>query len=109
MMQRIIENLPIQIPYDQIAQFCQKWGVIEFALFGSVLRDDFSPDSDVDILLTFAPDAIYTLFQLSHMYDELGDVFGRDVDIVDRRAIEQSPNYIRRNAILETYQVIYVP
>ncbi|MCL4254332.1 MAG: nucleotidyltransferase domain-containing protein [Anaerolineae bacterium] len=108
-MQHIIENLPIHIPYDQIAQFCQKWGVIEVALFGSVLRDDFSPDSDVDILLTFAPDAIYTLFDLVEMHHDLRDVVGRDVDIVDRRAMEQSHNYIRRNAILETYQVIYAP
>lgn len=108
-MQRIIENLPIQIPYDQIAQFCQKWGVIEFALFGSVLRDDFSPDSDVDILLTFAPDRLYTLLQWSRMHDEMEEILGYKVDLSDKLAVEQSYNYIRRNAVLETYQVIYAP
>lgn len=102
-----IENLPIQLPYDQIIHFCQKWGVVEFALFGSVLRDDFTPDSDVDILLTFAPNARYDLFDLVDMQDELEGILGRLVDIVDKRAVERSRNYIRKQAVLDTYKVVY--
>lgn len=98
------------IPWDRpaIGQFCRKWKITEFALFGSVLGDDFGPDSDVDVLVTFEPDAHWTLFSLSRMQDELSKLFGRDVDLLTRRAVEQSRNAIRREAILSSAEVVHV-
>lgn len=72
----------------------------EFALFGSAVRDDFGPDNDVDVLLSFAPEARHSLFDLVHMEDELREIFGRDVDLVTRRAVERGTNAWRRQAIL---------
>jgi predicted nucleotidyltransferase len=97
----------IEIPTDKITDFCQRWKITEFALFGSVLRDDFRSDSDVDILVTFDPDAHRTLFDLVDMQDELEAMFGRKVDLVSRRGIERSRNYLRRKAILNSAQIIY--
>lgn len=100
-------RLRIQLPREKIAEFCKKWKIREFALFGSVLRDDFRPGSDVDVLVTFSNDAKHTLFDLVHMENELREIFGRDVDIVSRRGIESSRNYIRRNAILSSAEAVY--
>jgi predicted nucleotidyltransferase len=97
----------IDLPIKKIGAFCQKWQVTEFALFGSVLRDDFRPDSDIDILVTFSLDAHPTLFDLVYMEDELKILFQRDVDLVTRKAIESSRNYLRQKAILSSAQVIY--
>ncbi len=97
----------ITIPTEAIAAFCQKWQVTEFALFGSVLRPDFRPDSDIDILLSFVPDSRLTLFNLVTVQDELEAIFGRKVDVVQKAAIESSPNYIRRKSILKNPEVIY--
>lgn len=90
----------LTIPERAIADFCRKWQVTEFALFGSVLRDDFGPDSDVDVLVAFAPEARHSLFDLVHMEDELRGIFGRDVDLVTRRAVERGTNAWRRQSIL---------
>ena len=98
----------IAIDHAKIAGFCRRWGITELALFGSVLRDDFGPESDVDVLVTFAPEAHRTLFDLVHMQDELREILGREVDLVSRRGIESSPNYIRRKAILSSAEVIHV-
>jgi len=81
--------------------------VTEFALFGSVLRSDFGPESDVDVLLSFKPEAKWSLFDLNHMHDELCDLFGREVDVLTRRSVERSDNPIRRQAILSTAEVIH--
>ncbi len=89
----------IPIPEAAIADFCRRWKVTEFALFGSVLRDDFGPESDVDVLVSFAPEARHTLFDLVHMEDALGEIFGRKVDLVTRRAVERA-NAWSREAIL---------
>ena len=97
----------IQLPHDQLTEFCQRWKVRELALFGSVLRDDFRPDSDIDILITFAPEAKRGVFVLAQMQEELETLFGRSVDLVSKRAIERSQNWIRRQNILEFAQVIY--
>lgn len=97
----------IAVPPQKIAEFCRRWKVTEFSLFGSVLRDDFRPDSDVDVLVTFAPGSRVGLFDLVRMEDELKSLFGRDVDLVERVAIEKSENYIRRKSILSNAQVIY--
>jgi uncharacterized protein len=98
----------IEVPKESIAEFCQKWKIVELSLFGSVLRDDFRPDSDVDVLVTFAPDGRYSLFDLVHIEEELEKMLGRKVDLVERRAIEQSENYIRRKHILNSAQTVYV-
>ena len=98
----------VDIPRDQIVDFCRRWKITEFALFGSILRDDFRPDSDIDVLVTFAPDAGWSLFDHVTMQDELKVIFGRKVDLVSRRGVERSQNYIRRKAILSSAQVIYV-
>lgn len=97
----------IKVPRDKIVEFCKKWKINDFSLFGSVLRDDFRPDSDVDVLVTFSDEAKHTLFDLVHMENELRDIFGRDVDIVSRRGIESSRNYIRKNAILNSAEAVY--
>ena len=98
----------IALDQEKIAEFCQRWKITEFALFGSVLRDDFRPDSDVDVLATFASDADWSLFDHVDMQEELSALFGRKVDLVSRRAIERSDNWIRRKAILNTAEQIYV-
>jgi len=104
------EKLPdiIQIPEEHIIEYCRRWKITEFALFGSVLRDDFRPESDVDVLVSFSDDAHWTLFDHVEMQDELKAMFGRDVDVVSKRAIERSRNAIRRKAILNSAEVIYV-
>jgi uncharacterized protein with HEPN domain/predicted nucleotidyltransferase len=90
----------IDLPKEEIAEFCKKWGVSEFSFFGSVLTDDFRPDSDIDVLVAFEEDSKHTLFDLVHMEDELKQMFGREVDLLTRRGVEQSRNYIRRKSIL---------
>lgn len=100
-------NGRIAVPPEAIAEFCRKWRIVEFAVFGSVLREDFRPDSDIDVLVRFAPEAGYTLFDLVHLQDELRGLLGRKVDLVERTAIEQSRNYLRRKAILENAEILY--
>jgi uncharacterized protein len=90
----------IPIPQEAIAGFCRRWQVTEFALFGSVLRDDFGPESDVDVLVAFSPEARHSLFDLVRMEDELRAIFGRRVDLVTRRAVERTANEWRRQSIL---------
>ena len=97
----------VTLPMDAIRRFCQHWQVTELALFGSVLRDDFRPDSDIDVLVQFRDDVEYSLRDLIQMGDELEALFGRPVDLIDRQAIEESLNYIRREIILNSRQVIY--
>ena len=98
----------IELPAEKVVEFCRRWRITEFALFGSVLRDDFTPDSDVDVLVTFAPDAEWSLFHHVGMQDELKRLLGRSVDLVSRRGLERSRNYIRRKAILNSAEVLYV-
>ena len=97
----------IAIPTEGIAAFCERWQVTEMALFGSVLRDDFGPDSDIDVLVAFEDGARHTLFDLVRMEKELKALFGREVDLAERVGIETSRNYIRRRAILQSAETIY--
>ena len=92
---------------DAIAEFCRRHYIRKLSLFGSVLRDDFRPDSDIDVLVSFSPDARMDLFDLVDMQDELSAIFGRGVDLVCREGIERSYNYIRKKAILSTAEVLY--
>jgi predicted nucleotidyltransferase len=98
----------INIPRDRLEVFCRRWKVKELALFGSVLRDDFRPDSDVDFLVTFEEDARWSFFDMVDMQDELKEILGRKVDLVERRAVERSENYIRRRHILQSLEPLYV-
>lgn len=90
-------------PYrSSLAAFARRWRVRELSLFGSALRDDFCPDSDVDVLVGFDPDARWSLLDIVDMKAELEEVFGRPVDLAERQAVERSPNPIRREAILRS-------
>ena len=100
-------DLPIQFDQTRLREFCDKWEVSEVALFGSVLRKDFGPDSDVDVLVSFRPGAHPTMFTLVRMIRDLEAIFGRRVDMIDRRAVERSENYIRRHEVLRTARVIH--
>jgi hypothetical protein len=100
-------NVAFKIPLKEIEAYCERWQIIEFALFGSVLREDFTAESDIDVLVTFAEDMRYTLFDLVEMEKELEAILGREVDLVDRLAVEESANYIRRREVLRTAKVIY--
>jgi len=97
------------IPMDteRIREFCRRWKVTELAVFGSVVRGDFRPDSDVDFLVSFAPDADWGLLDHAAMEEELSAIVGRKVDLVTRRAVERSTNPIRREAILASAEVVY--
>jgi len=97
-----------EISKKPVADFCRRWDISMLALFGSVLRPDFRPDSDVDVLVSFAPDAQWTLLDCVRMEQELAGIFGRRVDLVSRRAIEESFNPIRRRQILESAEPLYV-
>ncbi len=100
-------NIPkLEVSSDAIVAFCQKWKITEFALFGSILRDDFRPDSDVDVLVTFAPDEKWSLLDIVRMKEEMKIIFGREVDLVEKRALK---NPFRRYEILRTKEVIYAP
>ena len=97
----------IAIPSARIAAFCKRWRVAKLALFGFVVRDDFGPDSDVDVLVSFDPGARRTLFDMVRMQDELSRIFGRNADLVTRAAVEESRNHIRKKAILDSSEAIH--
>ena len=97
----------LDVSTDKIAAFCRRWKVVELALFGSVLRDDFRPDSDIDVLVTFAPETTRRFSDLLCMKEELEALFGRRVDLIEKRLVERSENYIRRRSILNSAETIY--
>ena len=97
----------IDLDSQAIRDFCKKWKIAELSVIGSILRDDFRPESDVDVLVTFAPGAEWSLFDHVAIEEELSALLGRKVDLVSRRAIERSSNWIRRKAILETAEPYY--
>ena len=102
-----MSNFVATIPMDKIAKFCQRWKIRELALFGSALRDDFGPDSDLDILVTFTADAEWGLFDHVKMQQELQALLQRNVDLISKRALARSQNWLRRQEILNTAQVLY--
>ncbi|MBI2845050.1 MAG: nucleotidyltransferase family protein [Chloroflexi bacterium] len=99
----------LQLSMEDLADYCRRWKITELAVFGSALRDDFRADSDIDFLVTFAPDAAWSLWDRVRMKQELASMLGREIDLVGKKAIERSPNWIRREAILGSARVIYVP
>jgi len=94
----------LNVNRERIEAFCRKWKVEELSLFGSVLTDEFRPDSDVDVLVVFEEDAGWSLFDVVDMIDELKEIFGRKVDLVEKDAIR---NPFRRHHILRNHEVIY--
>lgn len=90
-----------------IVLFCRRWQIREFAVFGSVLRDDFKPESDVDVLVTFGRNADWGLFDHTQMRNELETLLGRKVDLITRRALEKTQNQLLRDRILNSTKVIF--
>ncbi|MGB7414305.1 MAG: nucleotidyltransferase domain-containing protein [Thermosynechococcaceae cyanobacterium] len=106
--QALSGSLAIVLPKAEIMAWCDRWKVQEFYLFGSVLRDDFRPDSsDIDVMVTFAPEARWG-FEFVSMKHELEQFFERKVDLLTKPSIEKSHNWIRRKEILGTAKLIYV-
>ncbi|MBC6420867.1 MAG: nucleotidyltransferase family protein [Hormoscilla sp. SP5CHS1] len=103
-----MKNMKVKLPEEKIEEFCRRWQITELAVFGSVLRDDFRPDSDIDFLVSFAPDENWSLFDLVDMERELAAIVGRKVDLIEKVAIERSHNQLRRKEILSTAQTFYV-
>ncbi len=95
------------ISFEKIAQFCQKWNIIELALFGSVLNDCFHGDSDIDILIRFDSNTRQGLLTLAKIKHQLEASIGRKVDIVTFESVENSENPIRRQEILKNAQIVY--
>ena len=98
----------VSVTHEQIAAFCRKWDIVRFELFGSVLRDDFTPESDIDVMVTFGHNRRLNLHDWLDMREELGELFGRPVDVVERELIEASRNPYRRHHILKHNELIYV-
>ena len=94
----------IDIPENRLTELCRKWKVTELSLFGSILREDFSPSSDVDVLVSFNPSAPWSLLDLMEMKEQLEVLFGRPVDLVEKEALR---NPWRKRRILSTYEVVY--
>ena len=101
-MSRVHPRLDIEP--EVLADYCRRWQITELALFGSVTRDDFRPDSDIDIMVEFAPDAGHSLWDFVHMRDELADLLGREVDLVKKGTIR---NPYRKLSIEKDLRVIY--
>jgi predicted nucleotidyltransferase len=94
----------IVLAEDKVVDFCRQWKITEFALFGSVLRDDFGPDSDIDVLVTFRNDAPWSMWDLLDMREQLQKMFGRAVDLVEKDALR---NPFRKQEILQRHKVVY--
>lgn len=101
-------QFPISIDDNKLSSFCQKWKVTEMSLFGSVAQGHARPNSDVDILISFTPDAGWSLLDHVAMQEEMSTLLQRNVDLVTRRSIERSTNEIRKRSILENTVPLYV-
>ncbi len=94
----------LTIPREALAEFCGRWKIVELALFGSAARGELRPDSDIDLMVTFAAEAAWSLFDLAGMQRELAEILGRDVDLVERGTIR---NPFRRRSVSRDLTVIY--
>ena len=96
-------TIAIEIDKARLRDFCQKWKVTEFALFGSAVRpEEFRADSDVDVLVSFSDDAPWSLLHMVDMKSELEEIFEREVDLLERDGVEGSRNRFRRRSILDS-------
>ncbi len=100
-------QLPIDIQMDDIAAFCERWQIVEFALFGSVLRDDFGPESDIDVLVRFAPGHGWSVLDHLAMERELSALLGRRTEIVNTDALREDRNPFRGREILSSARLLY--
>ena len=98
----------IDISRDKLGEFCRRHHITKLGLFGSVLREDFGPDSDIDVLVEFDTGCSVGLFEMVRLEGELSEVFGRKVDLAERRSVETSENYIRRSHVLKSVETVYV-
>jgi len=101
-------GIRIDVPTEKIAAFCRRHHICALWLFGSVLRDDFRPDSDVDVMADFEQGLEPDLMQIVAVQEELSEILGRNVDLVERQSFEKSENYIRRRHVLESLEPVYV-
>ncbi|HBL13374.1 MAG TPA: DNA polymerase subunit beta [Cyanobacteria bacterium UBA11162] len=106
-VQELTTQLAIALPIDAIQSFCQRWQIAELAVFGSILRDDFRADSDVDFLYVLKPNTHWKLMDLIGAEEELTQLLGRKVDLVGKVSIEQSHNWLQKRNILSSAKVIY--
>lgn len=106
-MNAVLDMPNLEIDPEAIARFCSRWALAELGVFGSVLRDDFQPESDVDVLIQPCPGSHPTLFDMVKMAEELAIIFGRHVDLGTRRSVESDVNLLRRSAILGSLKVLY--
>lgn len=97
----------LHIPAETIGAFCHRWRIVELSLFGSAARGEVGPDSDLDILVTFAPDADWSLLDLGRAQVELEAIVGRPIDMIERSALMSHHNPWLRRAILEEARVLY--
>ncbi len=99
--------MDLGVPKERIAEFCRRWKISRLAVFGSMVRGKLRADSDIDLLVTFAPDAGWSMFDHYRMEDELVKLFGREVDLISKVAIEENPNSIFKHEILDSAKEIY--
>ena len=105
-------DIKLELPLEQIGGFCRRWGIARLEIFGSALRDDFGPDSDVDFIFTpgpaFQPDKAYGPWMSNRMAEELSGLLGRPADLLERSRVERMENWIKRRHILQTALPVYV-
>jgi predicted nucleotidyltransferase len=99
---------PVSVDRNALAEVCRKWGIRSVALFGSALRDDFTAESDIDLLLEYFPDSKVSLFDYGYMNEDFQRIFGREVDLVQAEGLRTSRNYIRREDIFSSAKQFYV-
>jgi predicted nucleotidyltransferase len=102
-----MEAIDLGVDASVIADFCRRWKIKQLAVFGSAAAGVLRPDSDIDLLVTFDPDADWTMFDHYRMENELAELFARDVDLVNVRALEENPNRIYQQQILSSARVVY--
>ncbi len=102
-----MESINLGVEASIIADFCRRWKIKQLAVFGSAAAGELQPDSDIDLLVTFDPDADWTMFDHYRMENELVELFARDVDLVNVRALEENPNRIYHQQILKSAKVVY--
>lgn len=100
-------NSTLAIDQSSLADFCRRWKILQLSVFGSARRADFRSDSDLDLMVSFSSDADWSLFDHFRMEYELADLFGRKVDLITRRAVEASSNWLRREAILKDAEPLF--
>jgi uncharacterized protein len=106
-MDKSSKDYPLKLPREKLVAFCKKWKIQELSFFGSFVRDDFGPQSDIDVLAKFARNHGWSLFDHVDAKDELAEILGRPVDLVSKTAIEKSRNPLRKEMILGEAKVYY--